>query len=51
MRFWDVSFVERWPDLEKKFLKHHEKFGEFPSQEDIKFYKSIIQNIQIHLLD
>jgi len=46
-----VSFVERWPDLEKKFLKHHEKFGEFPSQEDIKFYKSMIQNIQIHRPD
>jgi photosystem II stability/assembly factor-like uncharacterized protein len=46
-----ISFVERWPDLEQKFLKHHEEFGEFPSQEDIKFYKSMIQNIQIHRPD
>ncbi|MBX9636423.1 MAG: KAP family NTPase [Nitrosomonas sp.] len=46
-----VSFVERWPDLEKIFVKHHKKFGELPSQEDIKFYKSMIQDFQIHRSD
>jgi hypothetical protein len=33
-------------------LQEHEKvFGRLPSQEDIKFYKSMIQDIQIHRPD
>ena len=49
--FFYISLDGQWPDLEKILVKHYEKFGNLPSQDDIKFYKSMTQDIQIHRPD
>lgn len=49
--FFGVYMGEEWADLRKILRIHQSKFGKFPSQEDIKFYKRMIQNIQIHRPD
>ena len=37
-----------WLEAISMMKKHHMAFGEIPSQEDIQFFKSMIQDIQIH---
>ena len=49
--FFGLYLDEKWNDLRKVLGKHRNKFGKLPSQEDIKFYKRMIQNIQIHRPD
>lgn len=48
---WPIHFSERWPDLAMTLGAHEQKFGRVPSQDDIKFYKAMTQDIQIHRPD
>ncbi|MDO9310691.1 MAG: P-loop NTPase fold protein, partial [Nitrosomonas sp.] len=49
--FFGLDMDEKWTDLMKTLREHQKQFGKFPSQEDIKFYKRMTQDIQIHRPD
>ncbi len=49
--FFGLDMDEKWTDLRKALREHQKQFGKFPSQEDIKFYKNMTQDIQIHRPD
>jgi hypothetical protein len=39
---------ELWPDLAMALMAHQKAFGRTPSTEDIRFFKSMTQDIHIH---
>ncbi len=43
-----MRFEEHWPDLTMVLIAHQKAFGSIPSAEDIRFFKSMTQDMQIH---
>ncbi len=43
-----MRFEEHWPDLTIVLIAHQKAFGSIPSAEDIRFFKSMTQDMQIH---
>ncbi len=43
-----IRFEEQWPDLTIVLIAHQKAFGSIPSAEDIRFFKSMTQDMQIH---
>ncbi len=45
------DFAEKWPDLANALEQHKEAFSDYPSDEDIEFYKMMSADICIHRRD